>query len=155
MQYTVRFAHLKYLPAFNPGNKINRHEIVGIMGSTGQSDASHLHIDVVEGLVNKIIRLSEIGYEKEKKYTPNVKQLNFFIDDELFNYSFLITTFFYDPTYKQQFGKDHPGYDIVPSDRQISEEHHYIYWNRSKPGTVLAVGEDGGYGNYILIGFEA
>jgi hypothetical protein len=25
----------------------------------------------------------------------------------------------------------------------------------SKPGTVLAVGEDIGYGNYILVGFEA
>ena len=160
--YTVRFAHLEEIPIPKVGDIIFQGDKVGRMGSTGKSTANHLHIDVVEGLVNRIIRLKEIGYEESKAYLPNIEQLNHFIDDELFGIKPLITTYFYDPQYKIDWDKDHPGYDVVPIDRlekdrytDLKKEHYNVYWNRSKTGVILAVGFDEGYGNYILIGFEA
>lgn len=153
--YTVRFAHLEEIPIPEVRDIIFRGDKVGKMGNTGQSTANHLHIDVIATLQNKIIRLSEIGYEKEKTYLPNIEQLNYFIDDELFGIKPIITTYFYDPAYKIKYKKDHPGYDIIPIDRHDTDEHFNIYWNRSKTGVILAKGFDAGYGNYILIGFEA
>lgn len=160
--YTVRFAHLEELPIAKPGDVIFEGDKVGEMGSTGKSTANHLHIDVVESLIKHIIRLKEIGYEEGKSYRPNIKQLNYFIDKELFGIKPLITTYFYDPQYKIDWDKDHPGYDVVPIDRleksrytDLKKEHFSIYWNRSKIGTILATGFDKGYGFYILIGFEA
>ena len=152
--YTVRFAHLEEIPIPKVGDIIFRGDKVGRMGSTGKSTANHLHIDVIETLQNKIIRLDEIGYEENKAYLPNIKQLNYFIDNELFGIDPVITTYFYDPQYKIDWGKDHPGYDVVPIDRHNTDEHFSIYWNRSKTGIILAKGFDNGYGNYILIGFE-
>ena len=160
--YTVRFAHLEELPIAMEGNVIFEGDKVGKMGSSGQSKFNHLHIDVIEGLLNKIVRLNEIGYEPEKTYKPNIKQLNYFIDDELFGVKPVITTPFYDPEYKVKYKKDHPAYDLVPEDRHeknrysdLKKEHFTIYWNRSKKGTILKKGfDDGGYGFYILIGFE-
>ena len=153
--YTVRFAHLEEIPIPKVGNIIFRGDKVGRMGSSGQSTANHLHIDVVEGLINKIIRLKEIGYELENSYIPNIEQLNHFINEELFGIDPVITTYFYDPEYKIKYGKNHPGYDLVPKDRHKTNEHFNIYWNIPVTGIILDVDFDAGYGNYILIGFEA
>lgn len=152
--YTVRFAHLEEIPIPLAGDIIFRGDKVGRMGNTGNSTANHLHIDVVEGLVNRIIWLKDIGYEEGKAYSPNIEQLNHFIDDELFGIKPVITTYFYDPQYKIDWNRDHPGYDLIPIDRHDTDEHFSIYWNRSKTGIILAKGFDKGYGNYILIGFE-
>jgi murein DD-endopeptidase MepM/ murein hydrolase activator NlpD len=156
MEYTVRFAHLKNLPNFQEGDIIHEGMFIGRMGSSGESIHNHLHIDVVEGSVDKLIRLKEIGYEPEKFYIPNIRQLNYFIGEKLFKFKVVITTHFYDPEYKIKRKKDHPGYDVVPQDRHRRKKHFNIFWNRSKKGTVLKVGYDEkGYGNYILIGYEA
>ncbi len=156
MEYTVRFAHLKKPSDFKEGEIVNKGMIVGTMGSSGQSVKNHLHIDVVEGTITKIVRLQEIGYEPEKSYIPNIRQLNYFIDEKLFGIKPVITTHFYDPKYKTLFKKEHPAYDIVPKDRHRSKQHYNISWNRSKKGTVLKMGYDkNGYGYYILIGYEA
>ena len=152
--YTVRYAHLEELPSLSVGDVVHRRAIVGRMGTSGQSKNNHLHIDVIQGLINKIVRLSEIGYEKTDTYRPNIKQLNYFIDKELFNKDIVITTPYYDPEYKRVMGKDHPAYDVVPEDRHKSTEHFNIHWNRSMPGVVLGKGSDSGYGYYILIGYE-
>lgn len=157
MRFTVRFAHLKELPDYLVGQSIIEGDQIGTMGSTGQSQFSHVHMDVVEGFINRVVRLVDIGYEGEKVYTPNIKQLNHFIEEPfLFKIEPNITTYFYEPEYKLMFGKDHPGYDLVPKDRHKSKEHYDLFWNRSAEGKVLAVGYDqDGYGNYILIGFES
>jgi len=155
-QYTVRFAHLKNKPDFNFLDTIIEGDNIGIMGSSGQSKHNHLHIDCINGFIDSIVRLKEIGYEGYNKYTPSIKQLNYFIDDYLFKIKPVITTYFYDPEYKSIYKKDHPAYDLVPNERHISDSHFNINWNRSKKGVVLKTGYDeGGYGNYILIGFEA
>jgi len=154
--FTVRFAHLESLPNYKKNDVIFRGDKIGRMGTTGQSKIDHLHIDAIEGLIDKIVRLKDIGYEEGKLYKPNIKQLNYFIDSELFNHQIHITTPFYDPEYKKTFKKDHPAYDVVPKDRKKTNKHFDIFWNRSKSGIVLSVGFDiGGYGNYILIGFES
>ena len=152
--FTVRFAHLEKIPDFKEGDAVHRNMKIGRMGSSGQSVRNHLHIDVIEGYVNKIIRLQEIGYETEKSYVPNIRQLNYFIDEKLFKIALVVTTHFYDPEYKVLFKKDHPAYDVVPKDRHRSKKHFDIFWNRSKKGIVSKVGYDEkGYGNYILIGY--
>ena len=152
--YTVRFAHLEELPIAKKSDVIFRGDKVGRMGSTGKSTLNHLHIDVIESLIDHIVRLKEIGYEPEKAYCPNIEQLNYFIDKELFGINPIITTYFYDPAYKIKWKKDHPAYDLIPIDRHDTNEHFSIYWNRSKIGVILNSGFDDGYGFYILIGFE-
>ncbi len=153
--YTVRFAHLEELPTAKKGDVIFRGDKVGRMGSTGKSTLNHLHIDVIESLIDHIVRLKEIGYEHEKTYCPNIEQLNYFIDGELFGVKPVITTYFYDPQYKIDWDKDHPAYDVVPLNRKLTTDNYNIYWNRSKTGVILNSGFDkNGYGYYILIGFE-
>lgn len=153
--FTVRFAHLESLPEYKKSDVIFRGDKIGRMGSSGQSKHPHLHIDVVESLIDRIIRLRSIGYESQS-YEPNIEQLNHFIDSELFDTQVFITSYFYDPDYKKTFGKDHPAYDVVPKDRHETKRHFDIFWNRTKSGIILNVGFDEiGYGNYILIGFEA
>ena len=154
MKYTVRFAHLKTPSCLKEGEAVFSGDMIGTMGNTGQGKFNHLHLDCVRGIVDKIIRLKEIGYDGQD-YTPDIKQLNYFIDSKLFKTSIVITTFFYEPDYKILYGKDHPAYDVVPIDRKETEEHFDIFWNRSKTGTVLKTGYDSGYGYYVLIGFEA
>jgi hypothetical protein len=75
------------------------------MGSSGQSTAAHLHIDCVEGhqVVPYKLRDSTSGTIK-----PSKKQLDFFIDKELFGVDVIITTGYNDPDYRELFGKEHP-----------------------------------------------
>lgn len=151
MKYTVRFAHLESKPLWNPGDKINRGDIIGKMGTSGQSTAAHLHIDCVVGAVRNPYKLADIG----SSLVPDQKQLVLFIDKELFGVVPVIKTSFLDAEYKKIFKKDHPAYDIVPIDRLKTKEHFSIHWNRSMPGKVeLVVYQPESYGNCIYISFE-
>ncbi len=147
MYYTVRFAHLEKLPDYPIGHQLRRGDIVGEMGNTGQSTGPHLHIDVVYGKWDKIYTQDDI-----ERGDPEaaLRQLNYFIDKELFQSDFSITTYIGDYRYMKQFKKVHMGYDIVP----VSGKK--IYWNRSMPGIVIAKkSHPEGYGNVILVGYEA
>ena len=151
MKYTVRFAHLMYKPDFEVGHILKRGDIIGTMGTTGQSTAKHLHIDCIAGDVRYPFKLGDIG----KKYRPDKEQLDFFIDDELFGIKPFITTDYLDKAYKQVFGKDHPAYDVVPSDRFESTKHHEIHWNRSYLGeVVLVLYQPESYGNCVYVMFD-
>jgi len=149
VKYTVRYAHLEYLPEFRVGDIIREGTFIGRMGNTGKSDGAHLHIDCVEGIQNEKYRLMDImmGTPKSAKV-----QLDYFIDGLLFKNRLVITTKYLDPDYKITYGKDHPAYDVVPKDPTMRN----IYWNRSKVGFVTAILDDpAGYGNNILIMFDA
>ncbi len=149
MTYTVRYAHLELLPNLKIGDHIYYGDYIGVMGSTGQSTGQHLHIDVVEGTPTRIFLLSEMYAGNPK---PEIKQLNYFIDDALFKSPLIITTYYGDPVYMSRFGKIHLGYDVVPRDKTKKQ----IYWNRNIYGVVTAKYEnDPGYGNMIYIAFEA
>lgn len=152
MKYTVRYAHLERIPMWKPGDGIQKGRKVGRMGNTGQSTAPHLHIDCVEGEQLTNWRLTDT--EKNLLQSAH-KQLNWFIDDELFGTDIHITSYYNDPIYFHRFGKVHLAYDVVPENRHQTRDNWDIYWNRSAVGICLAVGHDRGYGNYILIGFEA
>lgn len=80
MKYTARFAHLKESPTWKEGCAIKPDDIIGIMGSTGQSTALHLHIDCVVGEIKTPYKLADIG----KRFAPSEKQLDYFIDSDLF-----------------------------------------------------------------------
>lgn len=157
-KFTVRHAHLYKKSPLQEGQIITYGQLIGIMGSSGQSKHNHLHTDCIHGHINKIVRLKDIVDDREdsnKKYKSNEKQLMYFIDEDLFKIKPHITTTYMEDEYKILFNKDHPAIDCVPIDRHKTNEHYSIYWNRSKPGTVLKTGFDkNGYGYYILIGFE-
>lgn len=152
MKYTVRFAHMKNAPAWKEGDTIRRGDVIGIMGSTGQSDGAHLHIDCVRGVVSRPFKLHEIG----PRFTSDKRQLDFFIDNELFGVAPVITTQYMDEEYRMTYGKDHPAYDVVPNDRHDNDPHLQIHWNRSRHGTVaLVVYQMESYGHCIYITFDA
>lgn len=156
-RYTAKFAHLESLPTLKEGQIIKRGEKLGRMGSTGKSNANHLHFGLIKEFHAKIWRLSEIEFDRE-----HATQSSYFIDHELFGIEPHITTFYCDPTYNDGRGNwiCHPCYDFVPADRHITDKHFDIFWNRSMPGQVLKIGRDfddltKGYGYYCLIGFDA
>ena len=152
MKYTVRFAHLERPPNWKQGDVIKRGEIVGIMGTTGQSTAIHLHIDCVEGEQKQPYKLVDLSNGNK---VSSINELAFFIDKELFGVAPYVTTKYDCQDYFQAFGKWHKGYDVVPIDRKETKEHYAIHWNRSKTGTVsLVVDDQKGYGNCIYITYE-
>ena len=149
MKYTARFCHLKEYPELKVGQKIKKGQLLGIMGNTGASQAAHLHFGCIFGERSEPWRLVEL---EELEVIPAFRQMNYFLDDDLFNSPLLITTYVADPDYPN--GKIHLEYDVVPADRLLTDSHYKIFWNRSKVGTVLSVGYDSGYGYYIHIVFE-
>jgi murein DD-endopeptidase MepM/ murein hydrolase activator NlpD len=160
MIYTVRFAHLESKPRVRVGDLVVRGQALGRMGSTGQSTAAHLHLDVVEGARTDIYRLEDI--EAGDPAPAPIRQANWFIakDDvkgyELFLVKPLVTTPIGELEYFEQRGKVHYHYDVVPEDRKVSDRHYMIHWPRSMSGVVSAVHYDaGGYGHVLYVQYEA
>jgi hypothetical protein len=145
MFYTVRYAHLKKIPNLKSGDELRSGFTIGEMGNTGKSSGAHLHIDVVEGIMPSPWRLSEM---ESGDVVACPKQLNYFIDKELFKTEIEVTTYFCDPFY----GKIHMAYDVIPKSRDPKD--FTIYWNRSMKGQVISYGHDAGYGYFIHIVFE-
>jgi murein DD-endopeptidase MepM/ murein hydrolase activator NlpD len=143
MMYTARYAHLAAPVA---ATEFERGDLVGFMGSTGQSTGPHLHLDVVTGVRAWVYRMHDIDRGNPH---PDFRQLALFVDEELTGGPFRITTYPYDPRYKIGGAwKAHPGVDIVSVSGQL-------YWNRSSPGRVITAGYDRGYGHYVNIAFTA
>lgn len=160
MIYTVRFAHLETKPRLKVGDTVLRGDPIGRMGSTGQSTAAHVHMDVVEGSRVDIYRLEDI--DRMDPVPAPIRQANYFlsVDNEkgyeLFGVRPVVTTPIGELEYFEQRGKIHYHYDIVPEDRKVSDAHYTLHWPRSMPGTVSAVHYDSnGYGHVIYIRYEA
>ena len=153
MTYTVRYAHLESSPCWQYGEQIHRGDIIGRMGSSGQSTAAHLHLDGAEGAPEHLYSLVDME-AGDPKPIP-LRQLLYFVDAELFGVEPLVTTGYADPDYFTKRQKIHLGFDLVPIDRKQTTKHYNIHWNRSTHGTVTRVGYDGkGYGHHIYISFE-
>lgn len=155
MKYTVRYAHLAEASNLKVGESLSFGDLIGIMGTSGQSKWPHLHIDLIKGFIEIIIQLNKIGLFK--KYKPCKKQLDYFIDDDLFRCKLVVTTPYLDKEYEKVYHKKHHAYDVVPKDRHTSKEHFKIYWNRKKVCNVKVLGvgyDERGYGYYALIGYE-
>ncbi len=152
MTYTVRYCHLLERPKYAVGQIIRPGDKVGVIGSSGQSTAIHLHIDCAEGKHSTAYTLAEMEDGNPK---PSPRQLNHFIDEDLFGIEPYITSYYADPEYQRALLKVHCGYDVVPVDRHKTTAHHVIRWNRSMNGIVTRVGLDPkGYGHHIYIAFE-
>jgi murein DD-endopeptidase MepM/ murein hydrolase activator NlpD len=145
MFYYARFGHMKELPHYKVGDKIERGNIVGIMGSTGKSTGPHVHLDLIQKEPNGMYRMADVP-----NYITDLdglmRQYKYFVDNELFDCKIVITTYFGDPDYLEPW-EFHPGYDVIPAETNKKN----IYWNRSQTGTVFMIGTDIGYGNYIVI----
>jgi hypothetical protein len=146
MKYTVRFAHLSAV-FVKEGDAVNTGDVIGRMGNTGQSTGAHLHIDCVNGDVRNRYTLADV-----EAGTPEsaLRELNYFIDDDLFKTKLKITTYYGEPDYQKAFKKLHCGYDVIPLSGDCR-----IYWNRSAHGKVTNIlHEDAGYGNCVYVCFE-
>ena len=154
MKYTIRYAHLESIPDLDIGHVVKRGDVIGKMGNTGKSSATHLHIDLIKGAyVKEPWRLSDTSHGI---FDTDPVQLTYFIDKELFYYPLLVTSYYCDPNYKDSSGNlvIHLAYDVVPKDRHTTKAHYPIHWNRTSQGAVISKGHDIGYGNYLHIGFE-
>lgn len=144
MNYTVRYAHLKEKSNLVIGEPVRAGDKLAIMGNTGFSTGPHLHIDCVKGIQDKIYHLSDM---ENGIIEPAPRQLNYFIDEDLFKAQFAITTVYNELQYFRKYGKIHSGYDVV------GVGDGSIYWNRSHTGTVVYNDFDKGYGNCLMIRF--
>jgi murein DD-endopeptidase MepM/ murein hydrolase activator NlpD len=152
MKYTIRFAHMADIPNVKVGDTVTPGMLIGVMGTSGQSTAPHLHTDCIEGAVSGPYKLADIG----TKYRPAKEQLDFFIDNGLFGVFPVITTGFMDKEYRRVYGKDHPAYDVVPIDRFKTKEHFGIHWNPSFNGVAsLIVYQPESYGHCLYVTFGA
>jgi murein DD-endopeptidase MepM/ murein hydrolase activator NlpD len=153
MILTARYAHLDSLPRWKVGEEINENTIIGRMGNSGQSTAAHLHLDLTRGENAGMYSLHDI--EAEKPAAAPVKQLLYFLDDDMFSVPLVVTTAYAELDYYLQTRKVHHGFDLVPVDRRVTKDHYDIHWNRSMPGRVIRVANDPyGYGYHICIAFE-
>ena len=153
MTYTVRYAHLESSPVLKVGDIIHRGQIIGRMGSSGQSTKAHLHLDGAEGSPDHLYSLADME-AGDPKPIP-LRQLLHFIDSELFGVDPFVTTHYACHKYFAKRKKVHLGYDLVPIDRHQTQRHFDIKWNRSMPGKVTRVAYDpDGYGYHIYISFE-
>ena len=159
MKYTVRFAHMKEAPKLKRGDVIKPGDVIGTMGTSGQSTAAHLHIDCAQGEQTRLYQL--VDYDVS--INPAPRQLLYFIDKDLFGVEPVVTTPYAELEYFIKRGKVHHGFDVVPFDRkhwekgkQIGTEDHYaIHWNRSCTGIVSAVlDEPRSYGHCLYVTFE-
>lgn len=154
MKYTVRFAHLADIPPVRLGEIVKRGQLLGEMGSTGQSTAAHVHLDVVEGEHPGRYTLADIEAGKPPAAPP--RQALYFCDAELFGVKPVFTTGYADPEYFFERKKVHLGFDVVPYDRNLSKAHWGLHWPRSMDGRVVAVAWDPkGYGHCLQIVYEA
>lgn len=152
MIYTVRYCHLAKPTNLKVGQTVKSGDTIGTMGNTGESYGDHLHIDCVYGEHSYLYRLFNMETENPKACP---KELNYFIDKDLFGVSPVITTYYADPFYSDKFKKLHLGYDVVPTNRKNTKENYCIKWNRSYAGKVINIGYDlNGYGNYVYITYE-
>jgi hypothetical protein len=153
MILTARFAHLDSLPRWKVGETIHENTVIGRMGSSGQSTAAHLHLDLTRGENAGMYSLLDI--ENEKPAAGPLKQLLFFVDDDLFGIAPVVTTPYAEAEYFKLLRKVHHGFDLVPEDRRTTKDHFDIHWNRSMKGRVIRVANDPyGYGYHINIAFE-
>lgn len=147
MIYTAMFAHLEQRPIFDKGDPVSKGIAIGRMGDTGQSFNAHLHLAVVEGEHDSIWHLKDM---EEGKVKPVPRELNYFIDEKLFNYSYKITTPYCDYDYQNRMGKVHHAYDVSTT----KNWPWTIYWNRSFKGRVTYNGYNPAYGNTLLVSYE-
>jgi murein DD-endopeptidase MepM/ murein hydrolase activator NlpD len=146
MKYTVRYAHLDTI-AVSLGQTLNYGDKIGVMGSTGQSFGAHLHIDVTRGDNRHRYTLEDIELGNP---VADIRQLNYFIDFDLFKSKCEISTPYGDRDYQMKYKKVHTGYDVIPLSTDWT-----IFWNRRYTGTVTRVMHgDVGYGNCVYIAFE-
>lgn len=157
MIYTARYAHLEFKPRHQVGGVLRENEMIGRMGTSGQSTAKHLHFDLIQSKnPGRVYRLHEL-HNFISDLPALMQQHAYFLDAGIFNHKLFIPTYFGDPDYYNADDeyKFHPGYDLVPDDRQDTDKHFNIFWNRTIPGVVTAVGYDEiGYGHYITIQFQ-
>lgn len=154
MILTVRFAHMAEAPALKVGDKIARGQRIGTVGSSGQSTAPHLHIDLAGG--EQIAKFHLESYEHNNPPPGPLRELLYFIDPELFGgVAPVVTTPYAEVEYFHARGKVHYGFDLVPKNRHDPKADMGIYWNRSAVGTVLAVLDDpSAYGHCLYVGYE-
>lgn len=154
MKYTVRFAHLEDVPVVKVGQVVTRGQLLGTMGTSGQSEGEHLHLDVVKGEQSRKYTLSDIEAGQPEAAPP--RQALYFCDKELFGVDPVFTTGYADPEYFEERGKVHLGFDVVPFDRHETRAHWGIHWPRSMEGKVSAVIWDpDGYGHCLMISYDA
>jgi hypothetical protein len=153
MKFTARYAHMDSPPGLKVGRIVNRGDVVGRMGNSGQSTAAHVHFDLTAGENAGLYSLTDI--EAGNPAPGPLRQFMHFLDVEMFGVPLVVTTPYAELEYFQSLGKIHHGFDVVPIDRRVSNAHFDIHWNRSMPGTVIRVANDfHGYGYHICIAYE-
>jgi len=148
--FTVMYAHLDKVYC-TEGDTVNAElpwraaSNIGRMGNTGSaSQGAHLHIAVVNGIHKELWHLADMN---KAAYLPSKTQLDYFVDETLFNTEEYITNGWLGYA-------NHYAYDVVPEDRHNTTAHYDILWNRRFAGRVLKAGFDSVYGNYVLVGYD-
>lgn len=150
MIHIARYAHLAELSALKVGDRVTQGQRLARMGNTGKSTGAHVHFDLVQVAHDGVYRLADIP-RMIVDLPALMTQYHYFLDEQFFQAPMRITTSFGDPWYTPFGGWTfHPGYDLVPVYGPGE-----IFWNRSKPGEVVGLGFDTGYGFYIQIKYEA
>ena len=131
MTCTTRYAHLSARPKLTVGDTLSQGQVIGKMGNSGQSFGAHLHLDCVKGRRVDGYTLADIERGDPE---PWPRQLNWFIDEDLFQAPFKVTTPYADYDYQAKYKKLHCAYDVIPLSGDWS-----IYWSRTSPGTVVRI----------------
>ena len=136
--YSNRYGHLEKVCVIE-GQRLKYGDYIGIVGNTGDSTGTHLDLMVVEGHVDyPSYSQIDIGNMVASK-----RQVERFLNNQLFNSPYRITTPYLDPNYNRPW--EHWGYDAVP----IYGKN--LYWSIPNNGIVRKTGYNSVLGNYIVV----
>lgn len=154
MKYTFRTAHLKEKSPLVVGEVVKPGDLLGYMGSTGDSTGDHNHSDVIEGAHSHMYRMSDIGAHGVLKASPE-QLLYFFEDDAFYGVLPVVTTPYLDLSYWKSRRKYHYGFDTIPRGWTDAIEWP-CYWARSERYNAVCLRNewDNAYGWHVNIGFE-
>lgn len=147
VEITMQFNHIASSP-FSIGDRVFFKDPVAVYGNTGLSSGDHLHVSAIDGHT-KQIKMLDIEHDLQH---VNKDQLYKFINNNLLNGPYHITTRYLEQGYKEQYGQglyEHHAVDLVSLDRNLKQ----VYWPIHSPGIVVNRGYNSQAGNFIVFNY--
>lgn len=153
MKYCGLIAHMEELPKYKKGDVVNPGAVLGLVGNTGASKGKHVHIQDAVGWFYKPFHSwdFEMGRVRPAPEQTLLMISGGYSDIGLFGCEPKIESPFYSSAYLNSQKKQHYGFDVNP----LKAGFNKIHWNRSINAIVLDIGNDPGFGFYIILGYKA
>lgn len=164
--YSVLMGHFKELNKnLKVGSVLEEGDLIGIMGSTGNSTGNHVHVTAAKGRVSRAFYRADYN---NGSIVPLEAETNSFKSNKLFYHkgTYVPALVSYSDYYKSnndfyQWRGDryHFGVDLITSNSYLDANRPEVRWPKKVKATVIAMGDDRnvtslGYGWWIVLHYS-